>query len=100
MDKISNYQPKPIDTSLIKLPKDLEDLTEVLAHNAHDVWSKQRMADGWSYGGTRNDIRKEHPSLVPYAQLPESEKQMDRNAAMETIKAILALGYKIYKPEP
>jgi len=29
--------------------------------------------------------------------LPESEKVYDRNAAMETIKAILAQGYRIEK---
>jgi ryanodine receptor 2 len=33
--------------------------------------------------------------LVPYQQLPESEKTYDRLAAMETLKAILALGYRI-----
>jgi hypothetical protein len=34
---------------------------------------------------------------VPYDQLPESEKEYDRKMATGTIKAILALGYRIEK---
>ena len=89
------YTPKPIDTSAITLTPDILDLTERLAENTHDVWARQRLADGWTHGPARNDQEKKHPCLVPYAQLPESEKQYDRNTAMESIKAILALGYKI-----
>ncbi|MBP8954402.1 MAG: Ryanodine receptor Ryr [Armatimonadetes bacterium] len=92
------YEPKPLDTSSIVLPEDLEALTEYLAENAHDTWAAQRLADGWSYGPARDDARKLHPCLVPYSELPESEKEYDRNTAMQTIKAILALGYRITKP--
>ena len=52
---------------------------------------------GWRYGPERNDAKKEHPCLVPYEQLPESEKEYDRQAAMETLKAILAMGHRIVK---
>jgi RyR domain len=92
-----SYQPKPIETSFITLPQDLSDLTERLAENAHDIWARQRMVDGWTYGPRRDDAAKNHPCLVPYAELPDSEKVYDRNAAMETIKAILAQGYRIEK---
>ena len=56
------------------------------------------MADGWRWGPTRDDARKEHPGLVPYEQLSESEKALDRATAMETLKVITALGYRIEKP--
>jgi len=91
------YEPAPIDTSQITLPDALTELTERLAKNAHDVWARQRMADGWTYGPRRDDAAKKHPDLVPYAELPESEKEYDRSAAMETLKAIVALGYRIEK---
>jgi len=90
-----NYQPMPIDTSGVTLPAELVDLTERLAENAHDIWAKQRMAEGWTYGPQRNDAAKNNPDLVPYDELPESEKEYDRKAAMETLKAIVALGYRI-----
>lgn len=91
------YVPKPIDTSQIKLPKRLETLTEKLAENVHDRWASQRMKDGWTWGKSRNDRHKKHPTLVPYADLPESEREYDRITATETLKAVMALGYKIVK---
>lgn len=90
-----NYEPKPIDTSRVALSNDLVDLTEKLAENAHDVWARQRMAEGWTYGPQRDDARRKHPDLVPYNKLPDSEKEYDRKAAMETLKAIAALGYEM-----
>jgi hypothetical protein len=93
-----SYQPRPIETSHIKLSEEIVKLTERLSEHAHDIWAKQRFADGWTHGPERNDAKKQHPSLVPYRELPESEKQYDRNAALETIKAMLALGYRIEVP--
>jgi hypothetical protein len=92
-----SYQPKPIDTSKVTLPAEIVQLTELLAKNAHENWSKQRMSDGWRYGPKRDDVKKENPCLVPYEQLPESEKEYDRKTAMETLKTIQALGYGIGK---
>src|SRR5262245_8284560 len=91
------YQPRPIDTAGVTLPPDIIALTEQLAENAHEVWAKVRKEQGWTYGPARDDATKKHPSLVPYAKLPESEKVHDRNTAMETLKAIIALGYMVQK---
>jgi hypothetical protein len=92
------YHPQPLDTSSITLPAELEALTEYLAENTHDIWAAQRLAQGWRYGPQRDDVQKLHPDLVPYAELPDGEKQYDRSTAMETLKAILALGYRISHP--
>ena len=86
-----------IDTSAVELSPDIMELTEALARNAHAVWARRRLDEGWRLGPSRNDARKEHPCLVPYEQLPDFEKQYDRNAALETLKAIMALGYRIEK---
>jgi hypothetical protein len=91
------YSPQPIDTSQVRLPDDLLELRERLAENAHDIWAKRRLGEGWTYGPERNDPAKKHPDLVPYAELPDAERQYDRDAAMETLKAIIALGYRIGK---
>jgi hypothetical protein len=92
------YTPRPIDTRAVTLPDALVDLTEKLAENAHDLWAEQRMAEGWRFGPRRDDGRKEHPCLVPYASLPESERTYDRRNAMGTVKAIIALGYRVLPP--
>ncbi len=93
------YSPTPIDTSKIVLPDELMDLIEHLAENNHDIWAKQRTQEGWTYGTKRDDDKKLHPDLVPYNELSESEKEYDRNSAIETIKAIMASGYGFKKKD-
>lgn len=90
---MKTYNPKPIDTSDVVLSPELLALTEKLAENTHDVWAQGRIEQGWQYGETRNDEKKLHPCLIPYGDLPESEKEYDRNTALETIKLIHKLGY-------
>jgi hypothetical protein len=92
------YEPKPIDTSGVVLPGDLTDLMERLAENSHDIWAKQRIAEGWRQGPERKDDVKTHPDLVPYGELSESEKDYDRITVAATLKAIVVLGYEIGKP--
>ena len=43
----------------------------------------------------RNDKLKQHSCLIPYEDLPESEKAYDRSLALSTLKTLLALGYSI-----
>lgn len=93
------YKPNPIDTSAIELPKELLELTERIAENVHENWSAGRISDGWIYGEKRDDTKKTTPCLVPYSELSESEKEFDRNTAIQTLKLIVALGYKIDKGE-
>ena len=91
------YDTNPIETSDIELSEELLKLTEKLAENVHDVWAVGRINEGWTYGEKRDDSKKQSPCLVPYSDLPDLEKEYDRNTALTTIKAILALNYKIVK---
>jgi len=91
------YKPQPIDTSNIKLSDDVAELSEMLAKNTHEVWAGSRINDGWTYGEKRDDVKLTHPCLVPYDELPETEKEYDRNTSQETLKLIIKLGYKIVK---
>ncbi len=91
----TTYQPKPLDTTGIQLPAELDALVEQMAKQVHDVWAQSRMEQGWCYGEQRNDTLKTHPCLVPYEELPEVEKAYDRDTAIGTLKLILKLGFKI-----
>ena len=93
----NQYTPTPIDTSDVELSDELKQLVEQLARNVHDNWALGRINQGWTIGPERNDQLKQHPCLVDYSDLPESEKEYDRNTAMETLKLILKLGWKIEK---
>lgn len=94
---VNNYIPRPIDISDVELNEDLNELREAIAENAHEVWAENRMAEGWTYGPQRNDVLKQTPDMVPYSQLPESEKRYDREMAVKTIKLLIKLGYDIVK---
>ncbi|MBQ5855155.1 MAG: Ryanodine receptor Ryr [Alistipes sp.] len=93
----TNYLPQPMDTSDVVLPDQLNDLVEQMAKNVHEVWAKSRMEQGLTYGAERNDALKHHPCLVAYEDLPEVEKAYDRDTALETLKLITKLGFKISK---
>lgn len=91
------YTPHPIDLGDIELTPQLEQLREAIAENAHEVWAAGRIREGWTYGPERDDKLKKHPDLIPYSELPDGEKQYDRETAMNTIKLLVKLGYDLVK---
>ena len=92
-----NYEPHPIDLSDVDISDDLLDLREAIAEQAHEVWALNRKKEGWTYGPVRDDKLKEHPDMVAYSKLPESEKLYDREMAMNTIKLVKKLGWDIVR---
>ena len=91
------YKPNPVNTEHITLPEQLLELTEQITENVHENWALGRIKEGWVYGEERNDALKTTPCMVPYDQLPETEKEYDRKTALETLKLIIALGYTVQK---
>ena len=96
-NSMKTYIPKSIDLSDVDLSEDLNELREAIAENAHEVWAENRYAEGWTYGPQRDDQLKQTPDMVPYSQLPEGEKDYDREMAMNTLKLLTKLGYDIVK---
>jgi ryanodine receptor 2 len=94
---VAGCTPKPLPVDQIDLPEDLNALRKKLAEHVHDVWAAERIAQGWTYGPARDAAAKKHPCLVPWAELPESEKVHDRNTAPGTLRAVPALGYTTRK---
>lgn len=89
------YEPSPITLDDVELSDDLTELQEAIAENAHEIWAKARTDQGWTYGPKRNDAKKETPDMIPYCNLPESEKLYDREMAMQTLKLVKKLGFEI-----
>ena len=89
------YIPRPIDTSDIVLSDEIMALAERIAENTHEVWAAGRIAKGWTYGEYRDDVKKTTPCLVPYRDLPESEKDFDRSTEISVMKCLLKFGYRI-----
>jgi len=43
----------------------------------HDSWMRAYEEMGWTYGPVRDAVAKTHPDMVPFDDLPESERQKD-----------------------
>lgn len=96
------YEPRPLKLDDVMIEAELLDLRESIAENAHEVWAAGRKKEGWSYGPERDDQKKLHPDMIAYADLTDSEKQYDRDMAINTIKLVKKLGFDIVpqnKPE-
>lgn len=93
----NNYDPHPINLDNVDVEPELVELQEAIAENAHEVWAKKRKDEGWGYGPERDDVRKLHPDMLPYDLLPESEKEYDRQMAINTIKLVKKLGWDFKK---
>lgn len=98
------YEPTPINLDDVELDEDLEDLLEAIAENAHDVWAKDRAAEGYVYGPVNNSDPAKGPltnkDLRPYSELPDSEKDYDRKLAVSTLKLAKRLGFKVSRTNP
>ena len=93
------YVPKPENTNDVFLSDEIIELTEIVAKNAHENWARKKIEDGWTYGEDLDIGMRTHPCLVEYESLSEVDKEYDRVTAMEAIRLLLKLGYKITKEE-
>lgn len=62
---------------------------ERLAMIEHARWAADRWLDGWSYAPERDNRRKHHPQLIPYAALSGPMKDLDR-FAVRLVPTLLA----------
>ena len=91
------YYPQLDDLDLIQLDDEMIKLADLMASKLHDAWAIERESEGWTWGKQRDDNRLLSPDIIPYNQLPDTEKRYDYIMAETTIKQLIALGYKIEK---
>ena len=44
---------------------------------SHELWMKEKAADGWKYGPLKDPSKKEHPCMVSYRDLPKEQRLKD-----------------------
>ena len=71
------------------------DELELLSPVEHDRWSRERLEAGWKYGPVKDISKKLTPYVVPYEELSEEIKDLDRNAVMKIPVVLEAAGYVI-----
>ncbi|XP_071378264.1 ryanodine receptor 3-like, partial [Centroberyx affinis] len=88
----ASFIPTPVDTSQIVLPPHLDNVRDKLAENIHELWGMNKIELGWTYGKVRDDNKRQHPCLVDFTKLPETERNYNLQMSSETLKTLLALG--------
>ncbi|XP_050406916.2 ryanodine receptor [Patella vulgata] len=94
----NGYKPTPLDLSVVTLTDKMEELVNLLAENTHNVWARDRIKHGWTYGLCEDPIQKRSPHLVPYNKVDESIKKANRNTTSDTVKTLIAYGYALEAP--
>ncbi|PKU46315.1 ryanodine receptor 3 [Limosa lapponica baueri] len=95
----NGYKPAPLDLSEVKLLPSQEVLVDKLAENAHNVWAKDRIKQGWTYGIQQDLKNKRNPRLVPYVLLDERTKKSNRDSLREAVRTFAGYGYSIEPPD-
>lgn len=95
LESAHGYRPSP---KLSDHPQ-LLSLVDFLAENAHESWAQQKITNGWKYGPVKNLEAKAHPLLVPFLDMSEDDKDLDRSSARKTLNALLQWGYNIFHGE-
>jgi hypothetical protein len=70
---------------------------ERLAELEHERWMRERRAQGWTYGRVRDNARKVHPALVPWAALDDDDKDKDRSAIRTLPATLHDAGFQILR---
>jgi hypothetical protein len=73
---------------------------ERLAEEEHERWMRDKRSQGWTYGPTRDDERKIHPDLQPWAALSAADKDKDRNAIRTLPETLRDAGFQILRLPP
>ena len=94
----NGYKPAPLDLSAIELTQKMEELVDLLSENTHNLWAKERIGQGWTYGLNEDSECKRSPHLLPYTYVDEAIKIANRNTASETVRTLLVYGYILDPP--
>lgn len=110
------YNPQPINTSMITLDNDLNSVVQKFSEHYHDAWASRKMENGWTYGELWSDSNKLHPRLKPYDMLTDyvsrreyiscigtqkimllvfQERERYKEPVRESLKALLALNWTV-----
>ncbi|KAK7904971.1 hypothetical protein WMY93_017578 [Mugilogobius chulae] len=96
----ASFIPSPVETSQVVMPLHLEKVRDKLAENIHELWGMNKIELGWSYGKIRDDNKRQHPCLVDFFKLPETEKNYNLQMSTETLKTLIALGCRVAHVNP
>ncbi|XP_050357853.1 ryanodine receptor isoform X1 [Nymphalis io] len=94
----NGYKPAPLDLSAVTLTPKMDELVDQLAENTHNLWARERIQQGWTYGLNEDSDMHRSPHLVPYPKVDDAIKKANRDTASETVRTLLVYGYNLDPP--
>lgn len=71
---------------------------EIMAEAEHERWNDLKRVQGYTYApGKKDDVAKTHPCLLPWSDLPENEKDKDRDTVKAIPTFLESVGYEIFR---
>jgi hypothetical protein len=72
---------------------------EKMARLEHERWIRLKIQQGWKYNKIRDDLKKEHPSLLSWdaPEFLESEKEKDRSTVRQIPQLLALAGYQVIR---
>ncbi|XP_027862465.1 ryanodine receptor 2 [Xiphophorus couchianus] len=89
------YRPAPIDLRHITLSSADKDVVTLLAENHHNIWARERIKQGWTYGPEQDVKGKRSPHLVPYSLVDERMRKAGMESVRGAVRLLLAFGYSL-----
>ena len=99
--RLMGYEMRPAEEVKEPVTEIPFEYVEILAEKEHESWMAERLSTGWTLSSDpeANAEKKTSPYLVPYNQLPEKIKQLDRNPVQNIPILLDKIGMAISKKE-
>lgn len=74
-------------------------MIEVMAEAEHERWNDSKRMQGYTYapGNKKDEVPKTHPCLLPWSDLPENEKEKDRDTVSAIPTFLKSVGYEAFR---
>jgi len=71
------------------------DEVTLMAQLEHDHWCREKTSEGWNYGSDKDSDKKTNPSILPWEELPEREKEKNKKFIWDLPRLLARAGFQI-----
>ncbi|KAM6377976.1 ryanodine receptor 1-like [Pluvialis apricaria] len=96
----NGYEPVPLDLAHVKLTPAQLTLVDRLDENSYNVWTRDRVQQGWTYSTVQDIKPQRNPRRVPYRLLDERTERTNRERRCQAMGTLLGHGHHIEPRDP
>jgi hypothetical protein len=95
--RLMGFKMRPLEQAINPVMEIPKEYVESLAELEHEAWVAERKSTGWVSGKTVDANQKITPYLIPYDELPEEIKQLDRDPVKNIPRLLQTIGMAAVK---